>query len=145
MVMILSLMVVGIIMVGFRHFQQYRAMQQKNSDAVSDVLRIHNALNTWFFLSKEIKVEEETILFTDSLLFAKCMIGGQTVVLERGSMRDTIPVSIANLNIEMLPNTALVKDLYFEVGDTSVHHPFHYYKAYGKATIIKEEEIEDEH
>nr|WP_320120041.1 type II secretion system protein [uncultured Marinifilum sp.] len=145
MVMILSLLVLGIITLGYRHFQQYRAMQEKSANSLSEVLMVQNALNNWFHTAKSIRMEDEILLFTDSVQFADCVFAKDFLILRRGNQKDTFGLKTRNFLIEKEGGSPYVKSLMFEVADTGMNHSFRFRKEYGKALLFNWKEKNHEH
>ena len=145
MVMILSLLVLGIILLGFRHFQQYRAMQEKNARKLSDVLLVQNALSNWFQKAHTIQIDDEVLVFRDSIVFGACIFGEEALVLQKGSLRDSFIFKPRNLRVLKESDHPWIKELYFELGEEGMNHSFLFRKEYGKAILFNWKEKNHEY
>ena len=145
MVMILSLLVLGVVMLGFRHFQQYRAIQEKESQRLEEILLAESALETWFFKAHEILLKDEAILFKDSLLFGSCRFEEEFLILEAKSSIERFKLKPVNLRITKCKELPYVSELYFEIATKGKQAPFLFRKEYGKSVLFNSKENEYEH
>jgi len=145
MVMILSLLVLGVITLGYRHFQQYRAIQERNANSLTKVMMVQNAINNWFHSAKSIQMEDEVLLFTDSVQFADCVFDKDFLILRRGIQRDTFNLKVRNFQIENEGDSPYIKSLLFELEDAGLKHTFQFRKEYGKAVLFNWKEKNHEH
>jgi type II secretory pathway pseudopilin PulG len=145
MVMILSLLVLGIVLLGFKHFQQYRAIQEKESQRLEEILLIQSALNTWFFKAHKIVLADEAIVFKDSVIFGLCKFEEEFLILEANSNVDRFKVKPAKLRITKCSELPYVSELYFEIEAKGKLDPFLFRKNYGKSVLFNSKERDYEH
>ncbi|WP_461630256.1 hypothetical protein [Labilibaculum euxinus] len=145
MVMVLTVLVIGIILLGFRHFQQYRAMQERNAGKLSEVLLVQGALTNWFQKAHTIQMLDEVLVFKDSIVIGVCVLEEERLLLQKRDVRDTFlfkPRNVRVINEDGLP---WVKELYFEIGEEGMNNSFLFRKEYGKAILFNWEEKNHEH
>ena len=145
MVMILSLLVLGVILLGFRHFQQYSAIQEKESKRLEDVLLVQSALNTWFFKAHEIHLTDDAIHFKDSVVFGTCKLEEELVILESNGSADRFKIAPKNQRVTTTAGLPFVKELYFEISNNGVQNAYLFQKEYGKSVLFNGKEKNDEH
>lgn len=145
MVMILSLLVLGVVMLGFRHFQQYRAIQEKESQRLEEILLVESALDTWFFKAHEIWLKDETILFKDSITFGSCRFEEEFLILQAQNSIERYKIKPVNLQITKCKELPYVSKLYFEIKSKGELAPFQFTKEYGKAILFNAKENKHEH
>ena len=145
MVMILTVLVIGITLLGFRHFQQYRAIQARNASKLSDVLLVQGALTNWFQKAHTIQMLDEVLVFKDSSVIGVCILEEELLILQKRNVRDTFLVKPRNVRISHENGLPWVKELYFEIGEESMSNSFLFRKEYGKAVLFNWEEKDHEH
>jgi type II secretory pathway pseudopilin PulG len=144
-VMVLGLLVVGVVLLGFRHFQQYRAIQTKNSRSLSEMLMMQNALANWFESSHTIQLVGSELVFRDTLLVGVCTIDENAIVLKKDVVKDTFVFKCTNVRITKLENYPWVREVYFEAGEEGISLPCIFRKEYGNAVKFNWEEKNSEH
>ncbi|PXY01814.1 hypothetical protein DF185_03970 [Marinifilum breve] len=145
MVMILSLLVLGVVMLGFQHFQQYRAIQEKESQRLEEILLVESALDTWFFKAHEISMKDEGILFKDSVVFGLCRFEEEFLILQAKNGIERFKIKPINMRITKCKEVPYVSELYFEIITKGELAPFQFRKEYGKAVLFNAKENENEH
>ena len=145
MVMILSLLVLGIIMLGFRHFQQYRSIQEKESQRIEDVLLIQSALNSWFYKAHEIQFVDEVLVFKDSIVFGTCGFEEEMLIMKSNNSIDQFKITPRNLRVSKAGDLPFVTELYFEISSKGAQSPYLFRKEYGKSVLFNSKENDYEH
>lgn len=135
----------GVVLLGFRHFQQYRSIQEKNANSLSNVILVQNALENWFHTAKHVQMVDEVLIFTDSIQFAACSFDKDFLILRKGNQRDTFSLKTTSFQTENEGNTPYIKSLLFELKDTRIKHAFWFRKEYGKAVLFNWKEKNNEH
>lgn len=146
-VLLLSMMLIGIVLLGYRNFEQYRGVHKRNSQNLSEVLLMHTRLLNYFEKATSITsdIEEGRIVFADTAVFASCRIQENDIVFQHLQAKDTVRIKVSNLAIEVVQNTKLINHLFFVIGEKEKRIEFVYNKDYGKALLFNVKEIRDEY
>ncbi len=146
-VLLLSMILIGIILLGYKNFEQYRGMQKKSSQELSEVLLMHTRLSNHFENSNLIRYEKEErrLVFSDTTSFATCWIQNNQIVFQHLHEKDTMNVKILDLVIGEVQNTKLVDHLSFVIGMKEKSTVFDYKKDYGKALLFNLKDVNDEY
>jgi type II secretory pathway pseudopilin PulG len=139
-VMILSLLVVGVVLLGYRHLQQYRAIQERDSNRLKNILKVQTALHSWFHKATNINKKEDELLFSDSICFASCVLKNQVLVLNNRNMQDTVHLRVNDVQIVTEGKSTMIKELSFRVGDNALDQVLQFRKEYGKIVLFNWEE-----
>lgn len=139
-VMILSLLVVGIVLLGYRHLQQYRAIQERDSNRLKNILKVQTALHSWFHKATNINRKEDELLFSDSICFASCVLKNQVLVLKNRNMQDTVHLRVNDVQIVTEGKSTMVKELSFRVWNNALDQVLRFRKEYGKIVLFNWEE-----
>lgn len=132
-VLVLSMLVVGIMLVGYSHFEKYRAMQYSQSQRLEEILTARTGLLNCFEQAKEIKVEDKKLIFIDSLVFASCEFFDKGIVLSKGYRVDSLDLKINNLKMVMGKTHPYLEGLYFDLVPEEMKLQFQFRKDYGNA------------
>lgn len=141
-VLLLSMMVVGIVLVGYSHFEKYRANQSKQSQRLEEMLMAHTGLLNCFEQAKEIKVEDKKLIFIDSIVFAQCEFFDGGIVLNKGNRVDSLNLKINNLKMTMGKSHPYLEGLYFDLVPEEMKLQFQFRKEYGSAIKFNAEIID---
>lgn len=146
-VLLLSMMVIGIVLLGYRHFEQYRSLQRQNSEQLSEVLLMHNRFLNYFERAKIIEenTEEKQLIFKDSLVFASCRFAEDEIAFQQAGNKDTLRMRIHNLIIRSVNNLNLIDRLSFELGENEKLIRFDYTKDYARALLFNTKDMSDEY
>lgn len=144
-VVILSLLVLGVVLLGFRHFQQYRAIQESESQRVEEILLIQSAMNTWFFKAHEILLVDDALLFKDSVIFGTCRFEEDFLILSYKSNVDRFRVRPHNIKIKKYGKLPYVYELSFEIASMGEFDSFLFKKDYEKSVLFNSKEIDYEY
>ena len=130
-VLLLSMLVVSIVLLGFSHFEKYRAIQYKQSQRLEEILTARTGLLNCFEQAKEIKVEDKKVIFIDSIVFASCEFFDDGIVLIKGDRTDSLNLKINNLKMLTGKNHTYLESLYFDLVPEEMKLQFQFRKAYG--------------
>ncbi|PCH68432.1 MAG: hypothetical protein COC06_09540 [Bacteroidales bacterium] len=146
-VLLLSMMVIGIVSLGYRHFEQYRSLQRQSSVKLSEVLLMHNRFLNYFERAKIIEenTEEKQLIFKDSVAFASCRFEEGGIVFLQAGNKDTLRMKIHNLIIRSVNNLHLIDRLSFELGENEKLLSFDYKKDYARALLFNTKDLSDEY
>ncbi|WP_321308592.1 hypothetical protein [Marinifilum fragile] len=147
MVLLLSLLLIGIVMLGYRHFEQYRANQKNKSDELSEVLLMHTRLKSCFERAEQIKggLNENELLFIDTLQFATCKISNKGLMFQQNNVIDSIHIDLVNIQIGQIANSDLISFLSFEPKNNIAQRRFFYPKQYSSKVLYNAKKFEHEY
>lgn len=146
-VLLLSMMVVGIVLLGYRHFEQYRSLQRQSAERLSEVLLMHNRFLNYFDRATIIEenTEEKQLIFKDSVVFASCRFEEDGIVFQQIEHSDTLRMKIHNLIIRSIKNLRIINRLSFELGENEELIRFDYRKDYARALLFNTKDLSDEY
>jgi len=146
-VLLLSLLLIGIVMLGYRHFEQYRTNQKNRSDELSEVLLLHTRLKSSFERADRIEVNrnEMELVFIDTMIFASCMIHDNGMVFHQNSLVDSIHMDLKDIQINQIMGKNLLRNLSFEPKNNLAKRRFQYQKEYGRKVLFNSKDVENEY
>ncbi|WP_321515387.1 hypothetical protein [Marinifilum fragile] len=146
-VLLLSLLLIGIVMLGYRHFEQYRANQKNKSDELSEVLLMHTRLKNCFERAERIKgdIKENELVFIDTSIFVTCKILDSAIIFQQSNVSDTMHIALVNRQINQVENSQLINFLSFEPKNNVAQRRFLYQKQYSSKVLYNAKKFEHEY